>query len=167
MGKPIVAAIAALGNNRELGAENQLLWHLPDDFAWFVKYTRGHPVIMGRKTMESLGKPLKNRLNIVISRHPDKITGGFHYADGLENALDTAKKHDSEEIFVIGGGEIYKQSLPHLKRLYLTLVDGHFPQADTFFPDWGSGWTETFREHHPADERHAFAFDFLILEKAQ
>ncbi len=167
MGKPKVAAIAALGNNMELGAENQLLWHLPDDFAWFVKYTRGHPVIMGRKTMESLGKPLKNRLNIVISRQPESISEGFIHAKNLEMAIEMAGKQETEEIFIIGGGEIYNQSLPHIDRLYLTLVRGSFPQADTFFPNWGEGWTETFKEHHPADERHAYAFDFLILERAQ
>jgi len=167
MAKPKVAAIAAMGNNRELGAQNQLLWHLPDDFAWFVKYTRGHPVIMGRKTMESLGKPLKNRLNIVISRNKESVTEGFHHAESLEKAVEMAKQHDLEEIFIIGGGEIYKQALPWLDRLYLTLVNADFPESDTFFPDYGGGWLETFREHHTADEKHRYAFDFLILNKPE
>jgi dihydrofolate reductase len=167
MAKAKVAAIAALGKNFELGAENRLLWHLPDDFAWFVKHTRGNPVVMGRKTMESLGKPLKNRMNIVISRHPEKIQEGFLYAESLEMGLNMAKVQNTNEVFVIGGGEIYRQSLPLLDRLYLTLVYGDFPEADTFFPDYGNAWTETFREHHPADDRHRFAFDFIILDKAE
>lgn len=166
MSLPMISAIAAIGRQRELGAGNDLLWHLPDDFAWFVRHTRGHPVIMGRKTMQSLGKPLKNRQNIVISRQPDSLLPGFIHASGLEPAIQLAAETETDEIFIIGGGEIYRQSMPLLNRMYLTLVDAGFPEADTFYPEWGEDWKEVFREHHPADEKHEFAFDFVILDKS-
>lgn len=165
MSGPLISAIAALGENRELGAGNELLWHLPDDFAWFVKHTRGHPVIMGRKTMQSLGKPLKNRLNIVISRNPGIIAEGFVYTPDLETALEKARQEPTDEIFIIGGGEIYRQAMPLTQRLYLTEVKAAFPVADTYFPEWGQNWKESYREYHPADEKHEFAFDFVILDR--
>jgi dihydrofolate reductase len=166
MSSHCISAIAAVGKGLELGAGNDLLWHLPDDFSWFVQHTRGKPVIMGRKTMQSLGKPLKNRLNIVITRNPESFQEGFYGTDSLENALEYAKSQYNDEIFIIGGGEIYKQSLDLLDKLYITEVEGYFPEADTFFPDFDKSlWKETFREHHPVDEKHQYAFDFVILEK--
>jgi dihydrofolate reductase len=166
MSSHCISAIAAVGKGLELGAGNDLLWHLPDDFSWFVQHTRGKPVIMGRKTMQSLGKPLKNRLNIVITRNPESVQEGFYGTDSLENALEYAKSQYNDEIFIIGGGEIYKQSLDLLDKLYITEVEGNFPEADTFFPDFDKSlWKETFREHHQVDEKHQYAFDFVILEK--
>jgi dihydrofolate reductase len=165
MPEAIISAIAAIGKNRELGAGNELLWHLPDDFAWFVKHTKGHPVIMGRKTMESLGKPLKNRKNIVISRNAQLIYPGFEHANSLEEAISLSKTEITDEIFIIGGGEIYTASLKILDRLYITEVNAAFAHADTFFPEYGTAWTEIFREHHTADEKHEYAFDFVILER--
>ncbi|NBP06632.1 MAG: dihydrofolate reductase [Bacteroidetes bacterium] len=166
MSSHCISAIAAVGKGLELGAGNDLLWHLPDDFSWFVQHTRGKPVIMGRKTMQSLGKPLKNRLNIVITRNPESVQEGFYGTDSLENALEYAKSQYNDEIFIIGGGEIYKQSLDLLDKLYITEVEGNFPEADTFFPDFDKSlWKETFREHHRVDEKHQYAFDFVILEK--
>lgn len=166
MSLPTISAIAAIGRQRELGAGNDLMWHLPDDFAWFVRHTRGHPVIMGRKTMQSLGKPLKNRQNIVISRQPELLLPDFIHASKLETALEMAAETGTDEIFIIGGGEIYRQSMHLLNRMYLTLVDATFPAADTFYPEWGQEWKEVFREHHPADNKHDYAFDFVILEKS-
>jgi len=160
-----ISAIAAVGKHLELGGGNELLWHLPDDFSWFIKHTKGKPVIMGRKTMESLGRPLKNRLNIVITRNPDSVIDGFYGVNSLESALEYAKSQYDDEIFIIGGGEIYNQSMGLLDRLYITEVDAAFPQADTFFPSYKSGWKETFREHHPVDEKHQYSFDFVILDK--
>ncbi len=161
-----ISAIAAVGKGLELGAGNDLMWHLPDDFAWFVQHTKGKPVIMGRKTMESLGKPLKNRLNIVITRNPDKVQEGFYGIDSVEKALEYAKSQYNDEIFIIGGGEIYKQSMEYINKLYITEVDSYFPSADTFFPTYDKSiWKETHRQHHPKDDRHDYAFDFVILEK--
>jgi dihydrofolate reductase len=121
---------------------------------------------MGRKTMESLGKPLKNRLNIVITRNPDKVLEGFHAKSGIDEAVEYAKSQYNDEIFIIGGGEIYKQSMDIVNKLYITEVDGHFPSADTFFPSYDKSiWKESYRQHHPKDDRHDYAFDFVILEK--
>ncbi len=166
MSSHCISAIAAVGKGLELGAGNDLLWHLPDDFSWFVQHTRGKPVIMGRKTMQSLGKPLKNRLNIVITRNPESVVEGFYAVNSLEKALEHAKSQYDDEIFIIGGGEIYKQSLTLLDKLYITEVDGFFPAADTFFPEYDKTlWNEVFREHHSVDEKHKYAFDFVILER--
>jgi dihydrofolate reductase len=161
-----ISMIAAVGEHLELGAANDLMWHLPDDFRWFVNHTKGHPVVMGRKTMESLGKPLKNRTNIVISRNADTVQEGFEHAPNLDAAVQRALQLDSQEIFIIGGGQIYTEAMPMATRLYITRVKSTFPQADTFFPAIDSSWQVVFQELHEADEKHAFAFEFLIFEKA-
>lgn len=162
----IISLIAAIGRKRELGAGNDLLWHLPDDFAWFVRHTKGHPVIMGRKTMESLGKPLRNRRNLVISRSSDLHNEGFEFFHDLESALASARETESEEIFIIGGGQIYLQSMDIADRLYITQVDAEFPKADTFFPAYGSEWKKTFSQFHDTDEKHEYTFEYQILERA-
>jgi dihydrofolate reductase len=161
----LISLIAAIGNNHELGAANDLLWHLPDDFAWFIRHTKGHPVIMGRKTMEALGKPLRNRRNMVVTRNQELLNEGFEFYPNLEAALSSAAETEKEEIFVIGGGQIYTQSLPLADRLYITEVHGHFSDADTFFPKYGEHWIEVFSDLHTADEKHKHSFEFKIFEK--
>lgn len=162
---PHVSLIAAVGENLELGADNGLLWHLPDDFAWFVHHTKGHPVIMGRKTMESLGKPLKNRRNLVVSRSSEPMPEGFETFGSISDAIESAKLTEAVELFIIGGGEIYKQSIDLSDRLYITRVHAAFPSADTFFPAWDASWNIAYFRHHPADEKHQFNFDFIILKR--
>lgn len=158
--------IAAIGNNLELGANNELLWHLPDDFKWFVQRTKGHPVIMGRKTMESLGKPLKNRRNIVITRQDNLAFEGFDIVNSMDRALEIAAQSEgSDEIFIIGGGEIYKQSIENADRLYITKVLADFPEATAFFPVIPDHWNVIYYEHRDMDENHKYPFDFMILEK--
>jgi len=179
----LISMIAAVGENLELGAGNALLWHLPDDFSWFIKHTKGKVLIMGRKTMESLGKPLKNRTNIVLTSKAEGLPG-FELANNWEQALAMAEKAldlkwanalelgeplpGEKEIMIIGGGEIYKQALSFADRMYLTQVKATFGNADTFFPLWDDKvWSESFKETHEVDERHQFGFDFTILEKTQ
>jgi dihydrofolate reductase len=179
----LISMIAAVGENLELGAGNALMWHLPDDFSWFIKHTKGKALIMGRKTMESLGKPLKNRTNIVLTSQSE-VLPGFEVASNWGQALEMAEKaldlkwaHALEigeplpgekEIMIIGGGEIYKQALSFADRIYVTRVQAKFENADTFFPSWDDAvWDEVFHEAHQVDERHQFAFDFKILEKTQ
>lgn len=175
--------IAAVGENLELGAGNELLWHLPDDFAWFIKHTRGKPVVMGRKTMESLGKPLKGRTNIVLTSK-DTVIPGFQRAENWEQALsqateaieqkqlsqeqagDSAVVEVPQEIMIIGGGEIYKQALGFSNRLYITKVHQSFQDADTFFPGFGGDhWTMDHCESHGIDEKHKFPFDLCIFNR--
>lgn len=135
MTKPRISIIAAIGRQNELGGKNNLLWRIPEDLKRFKALTSGHPIIMGRKTYESIGRPLPNRENIVITRNKDFRPEGVVVVCSVEEALTKAREKEKEEIFVIGGAEIYKQSLPFLTRLYLTVIDDSKP-ADVFFPDY-------------------------------
>ena len=152
--------IAAAGKNNELGKDNALLWHLPDDFKRFKRLTTGHAMIMGRKTFESFPKPLVKRKHIIISRnkaysvdHPDCIV-----VHTLEEAVKLLPEDDIS--FVIGGGDIYRQAIPYCDRIELTRVDGTF-EADTYFPEIDPHvWELEASETHLSDERHAFAFTY-------
>lgn len=132
----IISAIAAIGQNRELGKNNQLLWRIPEDLKRFRAITAGHPIIMGRKTYESIGHPLPNRTNIIITRNQDFKAEGCVVVGSVEEAIAKAKELDQQEIFIIGGGEIYKQAMPMIDKLYLTVVKGS-KEADTYFPEYG------------------------------
>ena len=160
----LISLIAAVAENGVIGRDNELVWRLPDDFNYFKQTTTGHPIIMGRKTFESLGKPLPNRVNILITRNPDFAPEGTTVTKSLDEALEKALHTQSPEAFVIGGAEIYRQALPKADRLYLTEVKATF-KGDTYFPDYNrADWHEVSRRHHPADERHAVAFDFVVWE---
>ena len=130
----MIIIVAAIGRNREIGSGNQLLWHIPDDLKRFKALTLGHPVIMGRKTFESIGKVLPGRTNIVITRDTSWKFEGATVAHSLAEALEQARKIDSE-ICIIGGAQLYEQSLPFADKLSLTLIDDEKP-ADTFFPEY-------------------------------
>ena len=161
----LLSVIVALGKNNEIGKGNDLLCHLPADLKRFKEITSGHAVIMGRKTFDSLPKgPLPNRRNIVISRNSELKIEGAEVYSSLDLAL--LKLCNEEEVFIIGGAQIYKQILPDADKLYLTKIHAAFPDADVFFPfiDY-SQWHETAREIHSADERHLFGFTFLELER--
>lgn len=135
MSKPLISIIVAIGKNRELGKNNKLLWHIPADMKRFKEKTRGHAVIMGRKTFESIGKPLANRTNIVITRNRLLHREGVIVAYSLEEAINIARKHEKEEIFIIGGAQIYSQAISLADKLYLTIVKGKY-DADVFFPEY-------------------------------
>lgn len=135
MNKPQISIIAAIGQNRELGKDNKLLWNIPDDMKRFKELTTGHLVIMGRKTYESIGKPLQNRINIIITRDKNYKQENCLIAYSLEEAIELGKAKENEEIFIIGGGQIYNETINIADRLYLTIIKGEF-NADTFFPDF-------------------------------
>lgn len=157
--------IAAMDRNRAIGFNNNLLWHLPDDFKWFKEKTKGKPMIMGRHTMLSLGKPLPGRMNIVVSSTSQYIIDGYVYASSLENALKLVPE-GTEEVMIIGGGQVYKQLLEKADRLYVTIVDYEWPNADTYFPEWKQEeWQTIYTQKHAIDEKHAYAFEFKILER--
>ncbi|MBE4589920.1 type 3 dihydrofolate reductase [Vibrio navarrensis] len=158
----LISMIAAMAENRIIGKENQMPWHLPADFAWFKSCTMGKPVVMGRKTFESIGRSLPGRKNIVISRDAALSIEGVSIVNSIEAALTEAG--DSEEVMIIGGGSIYAECLPKADRLYLTFIDANV-DGDTQFPKWGEGWHESHREHYSADEKNRFAMDFVILER--
>lgn len=152
--------IVATTQNNVIGKDNQMPWHLPADLAWFRQNTTGKPVIMGRKTFESIGRPLPKRINIVLSRQPFEHEG-VTWKDSLESAVDFVK--DSEEIVLIGGGELFKQYLPKADKLYLTQIQAEI-EGDTFFPElnWNE-WKIEYDEYRQADENNVYALRFLIL----
>lgn len=134
-GTSMISIIAAIGKNRELGKNNKLLWNIPSDMKRFRTLTAGHPVIMGRKTFESIGRPLQGRTNIVVSHQTDFLPEGITVKPSLEEAITYAHTIDTEEIFIIGGAQIYEQAIGIANQLYLTLIDQTF-DADAFFPDY-------------------------------
>ncbi|WP_332397117.1 type 3 dihydrofolate reductase [Vibrio metschnikovii] len=158
----IISMIAAMANERVIGKDNQMPWHLPADFAWFKRCTIGKPVIMGRKTYQSIGRPLPGRHNIVISRDPELVIDGVDVVSSLDAAL--LKAGAVPEVMIIGGGSIYTECLPQANKLYITLIDAQFI-GDTHFPNWGTNWHECYREHYSADDKNAYSMDFIILER--
>lgn len=156
-----IIAIAAAAENNALGKDNDLLWHLPDDFKRFKKITTGNPIVMGRKTFESFPKPLPNREHIVITRDKNYT---INYSNcvvvhSLEDALKATQQE--ETVFIIGGGEIYKLALEYTQKIELTRVHATF-DADTFFPELNKeNWEVVFEEYHPKDEKHKLDFTYL------
>ena len=162
-----ISLIAAVAQNGVIGRDNDMIWHLPDDFAFFKRKTSHHPIIMGRKSLEALGKPLPNRTNIVITRNPDFTATGVIVVHTLDDALAEAKKAEraTDEIFVIGGAEIYKMALPLVTTLHLTEIHQAY-EGDAYFPAFDKReWIEVSRRPHPIDDRHAAAFDFVEYER--
>ncbi len=159
----IISLVAAMARNRVIGSQGKIPWQLPADLKHFKELTYGHPVIMGRKTYESIGKPLSGRKNIVISREPDFRAEGCIVSRSFEEALESAKS--SEEVFVIGGGQIYKLALPYAGKIYLTVIDAEIA-GDTFFPKFDeSEWQLVNSESHQSDEKNPYNYRFLVYEK--
>lgn len=159
----MITVIAAVARNKALGKDNDLIWHLPNDLKRFQKITRGHHIIMGRKTFESLPKALPNRTTIIITRNPDYRAEGCIIVDSLEKAIKAAEADPNP--FILGGAQIYKQSLDLADRLDLTLVDEEF-EADAFFPEIDpEQWIEVWREDHASDEKHKYAYSFVQYKK--
>lgn len=152
-----------MAENRVIGVHNTLPWRLPADLKHFRLLTSGHPVIMGRRNYESIGKPLSDRTNIVISRNIGYQAPGCLVVHSIEEAFSAA--HNDPEIFVIGGAEIYRQALTRANRLYLTQVHANI-SGDTYFPEFDrSQWQEVSREAHPADEKNPHAYTFFVYDR--
>ncbi|MDW8332288.1 MAG: dihydrofolate reductase [Cyclobacteriaceae bacterium] len=163
-----ISLIAALTRNRVIGRNNDLPWHLPDDMKYFMQTTKGHYVIMGRKNYESIPakyRPLPDRSNVVVTRQAHFNAPGCIVVHSLSEGLEIAAKSGEHEVFIIGGAQIYREALPLAHRLYLTEIHIEL-DGDTFFPELNlSEWKEISRQHHPADNRHQFAFDFVIYDR--
>ncbi|MDN3579887.1 dihydrofolate reductase [Mucilaginibacter flavus] len=158
----ITSIIVATAKNNAIGKDNKLLWYLPNDLKHFKDVTTGHSVIMGRKTFESVGKPLPKRRNIVVTRQAISIEG-CEVVTSIEAAL--ALCADEDEVFIVGGAEIYKQSVPLTDRIYLTKVDQDF-EGDTFFPELTAAeWEETERENFEPDDKNKLKYSFITLER--
>ncbi len=158
---PRINVIVAMAHNRAIGHLNSLPWRLPEDLQYFKRTTLGHPILMGRNTYESIGRPLPGRRNILVSRQPDYVAPGCEVAHSLPEALHLCAQQ--EEIFVIGGAQLYAQALPLAHRLFVTEIDLTV-EADTFFPPFEHlGWHETYRETHRA-ATGGFSFAFVVYE---
>jgi len=168
MNTPRICIVVAIGKGRELGKEGKLLWYIPDDLKRFKTLTRGHPIIFGRKTFESVlgynkGKPLPERTNIVVTRDASYKCEGAVVVQSLEEAIAKAKELDPEEIHIGGGAQIYEQILPQTDKLFLTLIDDD-KEADTFFPSYADQFTKkTFDESH---EWNGLKYRWVDLERA-
>lgn len=162
-----VSLVVAMATNRAIGRTGDLLWRLPNDFRHFRELTTGHAIIMGRKTFESLPKgALPDRTNIVVTHQADYQAPDCRVVTSLDEAIALATNLGSEEIFVIGGGEIYRQALPRAHRVYLTAVNTAPTDADTFFPELPeSEWTLISSDSHSMDDKHAFDYDFRIYDR--
>lgn len=152
----MISIIVAIGKNNALGRKNQLLWHLSEDLKHFKAITTGHTIVMGDRTFDSIGRPLPNRRNIVVTRNKDFKAEGCEISYSLEEVLDWAKKVP-EEVFIIGGGQVYAQALPHTDKLYLTLVEDSPEDADTFFGDY-SEFKNVVKEEKMDNGKYKFSF---------
>lgn len=160
----LVSFIAAMGENRVIGAHNRLPWRLPADLRRFREITMGKPVVMGRKTFESIGRPLPGRMNIVVTRNPAYCAEGCTVVQSIEESL-AACEGQAKEVMVIGGSSLYAQMLPWARRMYLTLIHHSF-SGDAFFPAFDMDeWRETDRRVFPANTDNPFAYSFLVLDR--
>jgi len=158
-----LSIIVAIASNHAIGKNNQLLWHLPADLKHFKQLTTGHPIIMGRKTFDSIGRPLPNRRNIVITRQSDLKIEGTEVVNSLDEALALCKAEN--EVFIIGGAELYRTALPLVQKIYLTTVHQAF-DADAFFPELDlKEWLETEKVTHAPDEKNTLSYTFSTLER--
>jgi len=164
MNRPTLSLIWGMDRNWLIGRENGLPWRLPADMAWFKKSTMGKPILMGRKTYESIGRPLPGRLNLILTRQQGLEIEGCTVVHSLDAAIAAAA--DADEIMVMGGAEIYALLLDQAERLYITEIDGEF-EGDAWFPEFDrSNWQEVRRESHLPDEKNSYPYAFIIMERA-
>ena len=161
-----LSALVAVARNGVIGRDNALPWRLPADLKRFKRLTMGHHILMGRKTYESIGKPLPGRVSVVLTRQRGyEAPEGVRVVGELDEAIEVARQAGDEEAFVVGGSQIYALALPRIDRLYLTEVQREV-EGDAMFPELDRAeWTEVEREEHAADERHAHAYHFVTLER--
>ena len=156
-----VIIMAAVARNRVIGKDNDLVWHLPADLKHFKETTSGHYVIMGRRTYESISKALPNRVNIVVTRNPQYNAKDCVLSGNLEEAIEYARKAGQSKVFILGGGDIYRQAMEFADAIYLTEIHSDF-EGDTFFPELDRKlWREIRREDHAPDERNHYPYSFV------
>lgn len=161
----IISLLLAADEQNGIGINNQLLCHLPADLKYFKQITTGHCIAMGRKTFDSIGKPLPNRTNIVITRNKDLVIEGCVIAGSLEEAIGYAREQNETELVIIGGGVIFKESLPIADKIYLTRIHHTF-EADTFFPELNEAEFKLVKdEYHEPDEKNKYPFSFQVFER--
>lgn len=162
----ILSMVAAADEANAIGGGNKLLWKLPEDWKRMKELTKGKPLIMGRKTHESIGRPLPGRLNIVVTRHVNRRYEGCAVVTSLEDAIATAKASGAKEAVIFGGEQLYRLAMPLADRIHLTRVHARVQGGDAFFPEIPAGeWKRVFEEHHEADAEHAHAYTFETWER--
>ena len=160
-----LSIIVAMDDKQLIGKNNALPWHLPADLAYFKKTTTGKTVLMGRKTYESIGRPLPNRRNVIVSRNSDFVADGCEVVSSIDTALTLAK--DEDEVMVMGGASFYQQMLPSADRLYITRIEGEY-EGDAYFPNFNiDDFEEIYRESHLPDEKNPHHYHFTILKRKQ
>lgn len=164
----IISMIAAVAENLVIGRDNDLVWRLPDDMKYFMETTTNHHVIMGRRNYESIPhkfRPLPDRVNIIVTQQDSYEAPECLITNSIEEAIEIARKDNQEEVFIIGGGQIYAQAMDIADRLYVTEIKASF-EGDTFFPEIDkTDWLELSRKNHPTDDRHQHEFDFVVYER--
>ncbi|MFM2479551.1 type 3 dihydrofolate reductase [Celerinatantimonas sp. MCCC 1A17872] len=162
----LISMIAAMANNRVIGRGNQMPWHLPADLKHFKQTTMGKPVVMGRKTYESIGRALPGRHNYVLTRDSHWHVEGVTTISSLQQAIEQEQLNDTQELVIMGGGELYRLFLPSAQRLYLTFIDLNIHDGDTFFPDYEpQKWQISDENAHLADEQNPYNYRFVQLER--
>ncbi|AZZ90521.1 dihydrofolate reductase [Hahella sp. KA22] len=162
----VLSIVVARAENGAIGVENTLPWRLSNDLQYFKRVTMGKPIIMGRKTFDSIGRPLPGRTNIVVTRNKDWRHDGVSVAHSLDEAVSLAGREQTDEVMLIGGAELYRQGLAAAQRVYLTEVKTSV-QGDAFFPELDpADWRETSRDSHPADEKNQYPHDFVVFERS-
>ncbi len=163
-----ISLIVAVTENMVIGKDNKLAWHLPDDMNYFSNMTKGHSIIMGRKNWESIPekyRPLPDRKNIIVTRNNNFKYNGTIIVNSIEKAIEEARSSEDEEIFIIGGGEIYKLGFKYVDKLYITEINAEV-KGNTYFPEWDKKyWNEISRISHPSDKKHPYSFDYVIYKK--
>lgn len=160
--KKSLTLIAAMGKNRAIGLDGRMPWHLPAELQHFKKTTMGKAIVMGRKTWQSIGRPLPGRQNIVVSRNPGFHAEGVDLAGSLDEAVSMS---ESDEVMIVGGGQLYALALPLANRMVLTLIDIE-PEADTWFPEWDEReWAQTSERHFPVDDNNRLAYRIIELRR--
>ena len=160
--KKTLTLIAAMGKNRAIGLDGRMPWHLPAELQHFKKTTMGKTIVMGRKTWQAIGRPLPGRQNIVVSRNPGFLAEGADLASSVDDAVAMS---ESDEVMIIGGGQLYALALPSATRMVLTLIDIE-PEADTWFPEWDdSEWSQVSEEHYPVDDGNELAYRIVELRR--
>ena len=164
----MIALIVAMDRNRVIGYHNDMPWHLPNDLAHFKKTTTGHTILMGRRTFDSIGRPLPNRKNVVLTRSKDlQLPDGVQVIHDLQFVLDWKTNYPNEKLFIIGGAHLYEQTLPYVDRMYITKIDAAFP-GDTYFPAFSEkDWMLLCQRNGKLDENNRYPHQFFIYERHQ
>jgi len=162
----IISAIVAVSNNNAIGIDNDLPWHMPADLKYFKETTKGHYVLMGRKSFDSVGRPLPGRTNIIITRNTEFQHSGIHVFNTISDGLLFAKNAEQEELFILGGSNIYSQTQNIWDKLYITKVDVHIPNATAFFPDINyKDWDLISEDPHKANEKNKYDYNFCLYQR--